>query len=488
MMDDDKGLATQVLEGLHVVLAVLYVSIFFVAERIFPLVFMPWQILNRLVPCARPLLRMPLFFLVGGTAMLVWGAAGGMRMAAAASPLAQVAAGIGWFVCLGMTGTAYFIATATPPSLAAIEEVVARRWPERWYAKRLKKSIDAYYLRAVIGNSIMMVSAVAALIWPRSVNFYSVFYYIFSLMVIARLHEELDHNDIHNNFFSVRHLNTKSEKWMVWLTGKYLRFFLNPVCSRIPHFYRAHHVYMHHVENNGVDDLQTTVFRDRTSFFDFCKHALLLAVSNSLGMDLYRYFSERHNGRERRSLVLGLTAWFAVLGQIALMNPAAAVVILVIHFAGAVPGAVNTYVWHGLVDLDDTENVYKNSVNSVMNDGRLAIGSLHLRHHLKGGEHWTRQFAMTEEDRKNCERHHAVLFLPFQANVLLKAFWTRRFDVIAQRMVRFDEQAGSADDAIALIRARTRPLISKPRSENYRRLDRATGLFFSRYVLSGKMP
>lgn len=472
-------------ECLHVGFAVCYVSIFFIAERIFRIAFIPAYLLNMVLPWAKLIQRIPFVFLSVGAVPLVLGAATGMRWAADIGPFAFALVSIAWLICLGIVCSAYFAGTMTPSSLDAIEEQVARRWPERWYAKQLKKPIDAYYVKAIIMNSVMMVPPVVALIWSGKINVFNVCYYIVSLMVIARLHEELDHCDIHNNFFTVRHLGQKSGKRIVWLTGKYLRLFLNPVCSRIPHFYRAHHVYMHHVENNGVDDLQTTVFRDRTSFFDFCKHSLLLAVSNSFGIDLYLYFSKRKNDNERRSLVLGLATWLGMLGLIALYNPAASIVILVIHFLGAVPGAINTYIWHGLVDLDDTENVYKNSVNSVMGNDRLAVGSLHLRHHLKGGEHWTKQFAMSEEDKEICARNGAVLFHPFPPNFLLKALWTRRFELIADRMVRLEEPGRTPEEAIALVQARTRPLIDRPRSEMYRQLDREFGLFFSKYMLAG---
>jgi len=465
------------------VLAVLYASAYFLGERLLQLFFVPAAALDKALRWTRLFQRLPLLWLPVASIAAAFGAISGLPMAFERGLLAGGLACILWSLVIVAACVAHAGATTPGTSIADIEQRATQRWPEKWYARHLAKPIDAHYVRALIANSLMIVPAVIALLWPAGPTIPAVLLYAVALLSISRSQEELDHCDIHNNLFSSSHLAPGFAKVGVWLTSQYLRVVLNPLCSRIPHFYRIHHVYMHHVENNGAEDLQTTMHADRTSFHDFCVHALKLAVSNSFGVDLYSYLVRKRRYREVRQLLAGMVGWFAALALIAAYSPVGAAVVLIVHFLGAVPGAINTYIWHGFVDPDDPENVYLNTVNSVVNPDVLLVGSLHLRHHIKGGEHWTKQAAMTPAESDACLQKSVVLLSPLPGNALLSALWRDRMDIIATRVRPLPGQASS--DMVDMLRRRTRPKVAAPSSNLTRWIDRSIGKLFANHLLMG---
>jgi len=475
----------RLITGGYQLLAVLYVILYFTAERLLRMVFGLALIADRLFKWSKLVYAVPTIALISASALTTYGAVHGIALAAGYGPLALFAAAVTWLILLAVVSVSHYAMTAQLPTLDAIQERVEKAWPQRWYARHLSKPVDAHYIQIIIANSLVMWPALAALLWPGGSVACGVVYYVIALMAIGRSHEELDHNDIHNQFFNVRHMKPSVAKLVVWLTGMYLRLILNPLCSRIPHFYRVHHVYMHHVENNSTNDLQTTAYLDRTSFIDFCTHSLRLAISNSFGVDLFRYLDERGAKKHARLLLLGLGGWFLAVALVAVYSPLAAVIILLAHFLGAVPGAIATYVWHGFIDNAHCDDVYRNTINVVHQQDTVVSGSLHLRHHLKGGEHWSRQFQLTQEDKDNCERNGALLLRPMPGPLLLRALWTGSFDRIADYVVSIGTEPKENERTSALLKERTKPLVVRPRSAAWQRLDQTLGRLVSRYVMIG---
>ena len=379
--------------------------------------------------------------------------------------------------------------TAELPTHTLIEEAISKRWPEQWYTKHLKKPMDAYFVRTVIGNTFMMAPAVATLIWPGSINPFNALYYLVALMAVARAHEVLDHTNIHNQFFNSKRVDQKMGKTIVWLTGKYVQYVLDPLCGRIPNYYRVQHVYMHHVENNGVNDLQTTAFLDRTSFFDFCKYSLKIGIMDTFGISLFFYVYKRKKSTQYWLLVNGLIIWFAVLGLIALYNPAASAEILLIRFLMSVPSCILNYYWHGLLDPDEPENIHKNTINVVLHNV-MSSDALHLRHHLRSGEHWSKCI-LSENEWKTRTETGAVHYRSFPRSsllvpecIFLQALWTKRYDFIAKHIIPFTPENPDLEMRISLVKKRVLPVKRVTRSGFYHWLDNGFGILFSRMMIA----
>jgi hypothetical protein len=480
--------ASHCAEFLHLTVATLYVVTTYVLMRLLFVPLIPFIHFGRVSRYDNLVERFPMPFLVGSIALVAFFAARGNLPFGAG--MAQIIIGTTvWLLLLHTAGVAYTAATRNPARAEDFAAEINSRWPDRWYARHMKQPLNAIYIRRMITNSIMMVPAMLAIVVPGEISIYSVVYFALADIFTGMVQESIDHSDMHNNLFSRRHLPRGAPRAVLWLTNRYLRLFLNPVCLRIPHFYRVQHVLIHHAENNGVRDTQTTIFRDRTSFFDFCRHSLTMALSWSLALDVYAYLRSKRNVRQCRLLLLGLAFWFAALGLIALYNPAAALFFLLYRFTAGIGVAASSYFWHGLADPDQPENIHLNTVNLVPAEpGTPDTAELHVRHHERSAEHFSRQIAIGHADHERW-REAGVLSLSIAAaepTIFLKALLARRFDIIANLTVTGEDV--KREDLLKVIEHRTKALNAKPRGVLYRRLDRFGALVLARYLLPGGMP
>ncbi|HEV7368130.1 fatty acid desaturase [Arenibaculum sp.] len=475
----------------HTATAVAYVVVCQLALRLVLLPFAPVAHLSRLGGLDAAARRFPATALALTVPPVTWVAASGWASPFGPDPSAILLGTVVWLFLLHLLGVAYTAAAQTPTDPRAYEAAVAGRWPDRWYARHLRTPANAIYVRTLVVNTIVRIPAVAALIWPGHVGLYAVAFFVIVDLRSGMAHEVLDHADIHNNLFSRRHLRPGFPKLVLWLTGGYLRLVLNLAYLRVPHFYRVQHVYVHHVENNGTLDTQTTLLRDRTSFFDFCKHALAYALSWSFALDVYRHQKRRNNARECRLLVTGFAAWLLVLALVATVNPGAAGFFLLYRFLGGPGSAMESYFQHGLVDAADPDNVYTNTVNWVVHDPSTpAAGDfLHVRHHLRSGEHFSRQLQMSQEDERAwAGRGVLALGHGIDSSLLLQALLSRRFDLISRYVVPLDGARPGEAELCDLIERRTRPVAAVPHGRFYRAADAYAARLFLKYLLPADAP
>lgn len=472
----------------HITLGSLYVFLTYLSMRLLFLPLIPLIHLGRVTRYDTLVERCPMPFLAGSSALAAYFSSRG-NLPFGDSVLCVVGGTAAWLFLIHTAGVAYSTATRNPGRIDEFDATVASRWPDRWYARHMKQPLNAIYVRRILCNSIVMIPAALAVILPGELSFYSVVLFAMADMFTGMIHESIDHSDLHNNLFAHRHLPRGRTKAVFWLTHKYLRLVLNPFCLRIPHFYRVQHVFIHHAENNGVHDNQTTIFRDRTSFFDFSKHCLAMALSWSFALDVYAYLRSRRNRKQCRLLLLGFAFWFGTLGLIASYNPAAAIFFLVFRFTAGVGVAASSYFWHGLADPDDPENLHLNTVNLVpTGTDTPETAELHVRHHERSAEHFTRQIAIGHSDHERW-RKAGVLSLSImlaEPTLLLKALLARRYDIVADLVV-VDEQV-QRDDLMRLIAHRTRALHAKPRGVLYQRVDRFCANLMVTYLLPGGLP
>ena len=476
-----------VLGAAHTALAVLFVAVHFLFERLVSLVLITGGALERASGLNRFVARAPLLWLAGAALSAALIGAGAIAPPASWPPLLQHAAlSTVWLLLMYLLVVSHFFSAAFP-ALDDVDATVSARWPDRWYARHLRTPRDSLFARPLIANALVMLPLAAAVLLPDRLSAFAALSYVTMLAIAGLTHETLDHTDIHNNLFVPAKASPPLARATVHATRIFLRGVLNPLYCRIPSFYRTQHVYVHHVENNGVADVQSTLKYDRTSFFDFCHFALHCGLSFSFALDVARYLLRRRKRRPLRRLLLGTLAWFALLVAIALHNPAAALLLFAARFFSGTLVAVNAYLWHGLADAHDAgaDDLSVGSINVKAGDGG-APGSLHLRHHQRMSEHWSRQYVLTPDDQQAASDRGALTLYPTASNLFLKALWARRFDLIAASVAAPGQRALDADALQRLIEQRTRACATAPPpSARRRQADAVCGRWFARYVMPG---
>jgi hypothetical protein len=486
-----RNVVSHVLQPLHIAIASLYavvsVVVIFGIVRVAMLLSVPLMYVGRITRYNDFVRRSPILCLIGSVAPTAWFAAQG-PLPFGPDPLHIVVGSIGWLFALYTVLISYLAAGENPADRSQWEATIASRWPDRWYFRHMKRPPNAIIVRFLVINSILMIPAAAAVIAPGALSVYSVFFFVLALLYTGLPHEIVDHEDLHSNIFEWRHLPRGISRSVLWSTSRYLRLILNPVCLRVPHFYRLQHVYIHHGENNGLGDIQSTLRFDRTSGFDFCRYALMMGLSWTAALDVHEYFRKKGNIRQCRLLMLGFALWFAALGLIALHNPAAAVFFLALRFMLGVNLALNIYFWHGLADPDDPENICLNTVNLVPVPG-APRKDLHVLHHEQSGVPFARR-SDAQKEKEDFERwkNAGVLSLPVNMppTLMTQALLAKRFDVIARFVVGREDMR--QEELVTLIERRTRPLHEKKRTEIYRWLDRRFAMLMATWLLPGKLP
>jgi hypothetical protein len=254
------------------------------------------------------------------------------------------------------------------------------------------------------------------------------------------------HNTSHRRLFNKR--------WR--LLNNYIPWVLGPFFGETPETYFAHHVGMHHAENNLEDDLSSTMRFQRDNVLHFARYfgRFLFLVF----FELTRYFARRG----RRSLM-----WRCAIGELLFYTAVAGLLYVnwrATLFASVLPFVVSRFgmmagnwAQHAFVDAASPENNYRNSITCIdcLYNRRCFNDGYHIGHHLKATRHWTE---MPEEFVGNVEKYDAEGAIVFRG-IDFFGVWYRlmlkRYDSLARHFVHLGPTPRSHDETVALLKSRT---------------------------------
>jgi hypothetical protein len=125
------------------------------------------------------------------------------------------------------------------------------------------------------------------------------------------------------------------------------------------------------------------------------------------------------------------------------------------------------------VDLEDYNNIYRNTVN-MTSRGDGVFGSVyHIEHHLHPGMRWhdLGETALRRE-RFHVEQESVQFWMQgWYGFSFVQAIWLRRYDILASWCLRAGDYSRPADELEELIKRRLRPLIEIRHSTTYRLFD-----------------
>jgi fatty acid desaturase len=254
------------------------------------------------------------------------------------------------------------------------------------------------------------------------------------------------HNTSHRTLFR------KSFGWM----NQYIPWILGPFFGESPETYFAHHVGMHHPENNLEDDISSTLPYRRDSVRGFLAYFLRFFFVGLL--ELTGYLARKR----RRSLmvrtVVGELLFWAVAVALMFVDWRAALTVFVVPFVVA-RFAMMAGNWgqHAFIDELSPANSYRNSItciNSTYNR-RCFNDGYHIGHHLKATRHWTE---LPEEFLRNGPTYvaeNAIVFSEIDFFGVWFCLMLKRYNWLARRFVHLDGVGRSEQETIALLRSRT---------------------------------
>ncbi len=232
---------------------------------------------------------------------------------------------------------------------------------------------------------------------------------------------------------------------------------LGPFFGQIPEGFYAHHISMHHRENNLADDLSSTLKYQRDSFLGWLKYFALFVSCGRLTLLGYLYKKDRKQVFWR--LMAGMTFFYGSILAALLINPRAAVVVFVVPTLIAWFGLMaGNWTQHAFIDRTDPANPYKNSItviNSVYNR-RCFNDGYHIGHHVSQARHWTEMPADFLANRQQYIEHDAIVFRTLDYQIIWFLLMFKRYKTLARFFV--DLRPGtprSEEQIIALLKSRT---------------------------------
>ncbi|MBK8063418.1 MAG: fatty acid desaturase [Betaproteobacteria bacterium] len=223
-----------------------------------------------------------------------------------------------------------------------------------------------------------------------------------------------------------------------------------------PFAYRAHHLLMHHAEENRPQDLSSTLRYRRDSPADFLRYYLRFLVLGNF--ELARYLRAHGRRRALRRFVAGECAHLALLAAGLLLAPAAATATLLLPYAlTRFFLMAGNWAQHAFVQIDALDDGVRNAtilVNASHNH-RCFNDGYHALHHRHPGLHWAEMSASFRAEWRYYAERGVIVFSDIANNQVV---WWRLmrgdYGYLAERMLDHGGLPRERDQRIALLRAR----------------------------------
>lgn len=363
------------------------------------------------------------------------------------------------WVALGLVARTYLIYTQCADTFEGIKASIAERPFERWLATMLNHPVDAVFTRVWLANTVMLAPLTTLMILPSTINYLVIVAYATLLLLSQFPQEVIEHQDIHTRIFSPKIGATPRQKRILGALQFYFEYIFALLTSRVPGFYRVQHVYVHHVEDNGPLDTQTTEPYDRTSFIDFSRHSFWQGVDLVTGAPLIKYLVRKGKRRQLNEIVRGLAIWWAFVLAVGVFNPLGAVYLFFTRFLGGPFITLITFYQHGLVDPDDPDSVHGHTMDYVQAEhGNLGF-DYHVEHHQKPARHWSHYYTEYNKLAEKTGGHPAIVMQKDQFGPLafMAALWRKDYREIAKFAHLRDIPQDSAEMA-RIVGERVRPI------------------------------
>lgn len=238
--------------------------------------------------------------------------------------------------------------------------------------------------------------------------------------------------------------------------SKFITHLFPPFLGLTPFAYQAHHVVMHHRENNGDDDLSGTAEYQRDSLLHFTHYWFRFFAFAYVHMA--SYMLRRGKKGQLAGLLIGDTLCWVFFGVLAWFKPAATLMVFIMPFLiMRLAMMAGNWTEHAFVDVEDPTNSYTNSINLIntpYNHITFNAG-YHLIHHIVPGRHWASTVAAFEKYLPKMIEERSVLFYEVpDVHVIWFKLMIGDYGYLADHLLDLGGQWPTREDKIAFLRER----------------------------------
>lgn len=253
------------------------------------------------------------------------------------------------------------------------------------------------------------------------------------------------HCTSHRNLFRNQRLNLV----IPWIVG--------PFYGQTPESYFAHHMGMHHPENNLPTDLSSTMRYDRSRLTSWLHYYGTFMVRGL--PDLARYHHRNGKTKLLRRLLVGEASFWALILLLGAFNWQATLVVFVIPVI-AVRALMMAGNWgqHAFVDGADPANPYRNSLTCInlRYNRRCFNDGYHILHHIKPRTHYTEYAAEFVANEAEYGRQDAVVFAGIDFFQVWALLMLGRWRTLAAHFVQLPgAPVRTEEEVISFLKSRT---------------------------------
>lgn len=238
------------------------------------------------------------------------------------------------------------------------------------------------------------------------------------------------------------------------------QYFMAPFFGIPPGFYSAHHLIMHHTEENKFPaDLSSTEVYQRDNFIHFMIYYCSFLSSSFVRLPLYILRQKRH--AMFLQLVLCLIFYVRILASVYRYSVVLATWFLIAPLVlGSFFLMLGNWSQHVFINEKNPDCAYGiafDIINSPSNQKTFNDG-YHLQHHLNSRKHWTELPRAFQENIEKMKQSKGLVFsntsfVEIGINVFLQ-----RYDKLIMCYVSLQENPQSAKEIESLLRQRLRPI------------------------------
>ncbi len=243
-----------------------------------------------------------------------------------------------------------------------------------------------------------------------------------------------------------------------WM-NHYIPWVLAPFFGQSPQTYHAHHVGMHHVENNLEPDESSTMPYQRDSGRAFLRYFLTFFFTGIYTLSMYLFRRKRHKLVVR--VVRGELLFIVFCVLMALVDLPATLVVFILPFIFfRLVAMAGNWVQHAFICPQQPGNHFRNSITciNVKFNHRCWNDGYHISHHIDPTMHWTDHPVYFREHLDDFARERAVVFSGLNYMDIFILLLRDRYDVLARHFVNVGGVHENERAVAAFLRARTAPV------------------------------
>jgi hypothetical protein len=306
---------------------------------------------------------------------------------------------------------------------------------------------DVPFVRLMFVLATFVIAPAVWLAWPGHFRVWLAVPYLAVYGFFLGPYTLMLHNTSHRKLFQ------RKRDWLNYVVP----FVLGPFFGQTPYTYFAHHVEMHHKEDNLPGDLSSTMKYQRDSLIGWLSYFLRFYFFGLV--ELTTYFVKQRRYKLALKTVVGELSFFAGTALLCRYDWRVGLTLMVLPITiTRFAMMAGNWAQHAFIDAATPGNNYRNSITCIdaSYNRRCFNDGYHIGHHIRRVRHWTEMPGDFLANKDKYRDENAILFRGVDFFVVWFFLMLKRYDWLARCFVDLRDEKRTREEIIELLKKRTR--------------------------------